>query len=139
MSFVLDTCALSELTRPTPHPKVAAWFDAQEPSLLYLSVLTVGEIAKGVAAMPAGRKRTVLAGWLATLGSTYGSRILPIDGAIATIWGRTAANVERKGSSLGVVDGLIAATALRHGYTVVTRNVDDFAATGVPLLNIWQA
>jgi predicted nucleic acid-binding protein len=102
-------------------------------------VLTVGEIEKGIAALPTGRKRVALSGWLATLRSTYGDRILSIDAAIAAIWGRTAARIEGAGGRLAVVDGLIAATAVHHGYTVVTRNVGDFVKTGVAILNAWQA
>ena len=86
MTFVLDTCALSELTRPAPERNVAAWFDAQDPEALYLSVLTVGEIERGIAVLRAGRKKTALASWLATLRSTYGERILPIDATVGTIW-----------------------------------------------------
>ena len=138
MSFLLDTCVLSELTRPRPNPNVVAWFETQDSAALFVSVLTVGEIEKGVAALPTGRKKVALSGWLATLRSTYGDRLLPIDGAIAAIWGRTAARVERERGTLTVVDGLIAATALCHGYTVVTRNVGDFRKTGVALLNAWQ-
>lgn len=137
MSFLLDTCVLSELTRPRPNGGVVAWFDAQDAEALFVSALTVGEIEKGVAALPSGRKKRLLAGWLATLRSTYAARILPIDAPVAAIWGRTTARLERSGQAVGVVDGLIAATALRHGYTVVTRNVRDFEATGVPLLNVW--
>jgi len=138
VSFVLDTCALSELTRPAPDPSVAAWFGAQDPEALYLSVLTVGEIERGIALLRAGRKKTALAR-LATLRSTYTERILPIDATVATIWGRLAARAERRGEAVGVIDGLIAATALHYGYTVVTRNVTDFADTGVSVLNVWKA
>ena len=139
MSFVLDTCALSELSRPAPDRNVAAWFDAQDAGALYLSVLTVGEIEKGIIALRASRKRSALASWLATLRSTYAERLLPIDATIATIWGRLTALVERRGGVLGVVDGLIAATALHHGYTVVTRNIADFAGTGVPVIDVWES
>lgn len=138
MSFLLDTCVLSELTRPRPNPNVVGWFETQESAALFVSVLTVGEIEKGIAALPTGRKKVALSGWLATLRSTYGDRLLPIDAAITAIWGRTVARVEREGGTLAVVDGLIAATALHHGYTVVTRNVGDFQKTGVALLNAWQ-
>jgi predicted nucleic acid-binding protein len=138
VSFLLDTCTLSELTRPRPRPQVFAWFEVQDAAALYLSVLTVGEIEKGIAALPRGRKKTTLTGWLATLRSTYAERILPIDDAVAAIWGRTAARVERLGRALGVVDGLIAATAIRHGFTVVTRNVADFDGTGAAILNVWE-
>jgi predicted nucleic acid-binding protein len=139
VSFLLDTCVVSELTRPKPHANVIRWFEAQDAAALFVSVLTVGEIEKGIAALPTGRKRVALSGWLATLRSTYGDRILSIDAAIAAIWGRTAARIERAGGRLAVVDGLIAATAVHHGYTVVTRNVGDFVKTGVALLNPWQA
>jgi len=139
VSFLLDTCVLSELTRPKPHPNVIGWFETQDSAALFVSVLTVGEIEKGIAALPTGRKKVAVSGWLATLRSTYGDRLLPIDAAIATIWGRTAARIERDGGALAVVDGLIAATALHHGYTVVTRNVADFERTGVALLNAWEA
>ena len=138
MSFLLDTCTVSELTKPSPHPGVLTWFDTQDSSALYLSVLTVGEIEKGIAGLRPGRRKQGLTSWLATLRATYADRILPINTAIATIWGRMAALVARRGGSLGVVDGLIAATAVHHGYTVVTRNTGEFAATGVALLNVWQ-
>jgi len=138
VSFLLDTCLLSELTRPKPHPNVIRWFEAQDSAALFVSVLTIGEIEKGIAALSTGRKKVALSGWLATLRSTYGDRLLPIDAAIAAIWGRIAARVDRDGGTLAVVDGLIAATALHHGYTVVTRNVGDFQKTGVALLNAWQ-
>ena len=138
MSFLLDTCFLSELTRPKPHPNVVRWFEAQDSAALFVSVLTIGEIEKGITALPTGRKKVSLGGWLATLRSTYGDRLLSIDAAIAAIWGRTAARIERDGGMLAVVDGLLAATALHHGYTVVTRNVGDFQKTGVALLNAWQ-
>ena len=138
MSFLLDTCVLSELTRPKPHSSVLRWFETQDAAALFVSVLTVGEIEKGIAALPPGPKRVALTGWLATLRSAYADRVLPIDVAIAAIWGRAAARIERAGGRLSVVDGLIAATALHHGYTVVTRNVSDFVQTGVALLNAWQ-
>jgi predicted nucleic acid-binding protein len=138
VSFLLDTCLLSELTRPKPHLNVIRWFEAQHSASLFVSVLTIGQIEKGIASLPTGRKKVALSGWLATLRSTYADRLLPIDSAVAAIWGRTAARVERDGGTLAVVDGLIAATALHRGYTVVTRNVGEFRKTGVALLNAWQ-
>lgn len=139
MSFLLDTCTVSELTRPRPDRGLLAWFEAQDATALHLSVLTVGEIEKGIAALRQGRKRSTLAGWVATLRGAYADRILPIDAAIAAIWGRTAARVERRRRGLGVVDGLLAATAIRHGFTLVTRNVADFEETGGTVLNVWTA
>ena len=138
MSFLLDTCVLSELARPHPDARVSDWLDDQDVASLHLSVLTVGEIEKGVAVLPRGRKKRSLTTWLATLRSTYADRLLPIDTAVAAIWGRTTATAELRGRRLGVVDGLIAATAMHHGLMVVTRNVRDFDATGVGLLNPWE-
>lgn len=138
MSFLLDTCALGEIVRPRPHPGVLAWFEAQDAEALHLSALTVGEIEKGVALLPAGRRRIALRTWLGTLSSTYASRVLPVDAAVATTWGRMCAAAEQDGVRLSVVDGLIAATAIHHGLTVVTRNTKDFTPTGVSLLDPWH-
>jgi toxin FitB len=115
------------------------WFDAQDATALFVSVLTLGEIEKGVSLLAASRKKAALTSWLGTLRSTYATRILPIDTAVAAIWGRAAARAERLGRSLGVIDGLIAATAVHHGFSIVTRNVDDFETTGAPILNVWEA
>lgn len=139
MSFVLDTCALSETARPVPDAGFMAWLDQQDAANLFVSVLTIGEIEKGIATLAAGRKRTKLASWLATLRSVYGARVLPIDDAIAALWGRMAADAARRGRALGVIDGLIAAAAQHHGYSVVTRNSADFEPTGVSILNPWSA
>lgn len=138
MSFLIDTCALAELVKPRPHPRVIAWFDAQDAEALHLSAMTVGEIEKGVALLPAGRRQTALRTWLGSLASTYSSRVLPVDTVVAAAWGRMSAAAERSGRHLSVVDGLIAATAIHHGLTVVTRNTKDFAATGTPLLDPWR-
>jgi predicted nucleic acid-binding protein len=114
------------------------WFDAQDATALFVSVLTLGEIEKGVSLLPASRKQVALTSWLGTLRSTYAARVLSIDTAVAAIWGRTAARAQRAGRSLGVIDGLIAATAVHHGYTIVTRNLDDFETTGAAILNVWE-
>jgi predicted nucleic acid-binding protein len=138
VSFVLDTCALSETARPSPDAGFMAWLDRQDSAALFLSVLTIGEIEKGLAALPPGRKRTTLSNWLGTMRSVYAARVLPIDDAIAALWGRMAADAERRGRAMSVVDGLIAATARHHGYAVVTRNASDFEPSGVPVLNPWS-
>jgi predicted nucleic acid-binding protein len=138
VSFLIDTCALAELVKPRPHVGVLAWFDAQDAEALHLSALTVGEIEKGVALLPAGRRRTALRTWLGSLASTYSSRVLPVDAAVSAVWGRMAAAAEHSGRHLSVVDGLIAATAIHHGLTVVTRNTKDFALTGASLLDPWR-
>ena len=136
MSFLVDTCALSELVKPKPSRRVSEWFDATPPRSLFLSVLTLGEIRKGVAKLRAGRRRARIAVWLETeLPAWFEDRVLPIDAGVADEWGRLMARPER----IPAVDGLIAATALRHRLAVVTRNEADFAASGVEILNPWKA
>jgi predicted nucleic acid-binding protein len=138
VSFLIDTCALAELVKLRPHAGVLAWFEAQNAETLHLSALTVGEIEKGVALIPAGRRRTALRTWPGTPASTYSSRVLQVDVVVAAAWGRLCAAAEQNGRRLSVVDGLTAATAIHHGLTVVTRNTKDFAPTGAPLLDPWR-
>ncbi len=138
MSFLLDTCALSELTRPRPNTGLATWFERQDASRLFVSALTIGEIERGVALLEPGRKRAGLAAWLATLQAEYGERVLVVDAAAAAAWGRMAARTRAEGHEVKVVDGLIAATAIHHGLTVITRNTEDFAATGASIENPWS-
>ena len=130
--YLLDTCVISEARRHTP--QVVTWLRSTRPETLFLSAITVGEIMKGVgmklrtdppAAAPLLR-------WLDELRVVYASRILPIDDAVATSWGRLMAKRSRP-----VIDTLIAATARVHNKIVVTRNVSDFADAGVTLLDPW--
>jgi toxin FitB len=138
--FLLDTNCISELVRPKPEPRVLGWMEAADESLLYLSVLTLGEIRKGVAALAQGKRRTHLETWLAVdLPARFSGRIIPIDSAIADRWGLLAAEAKRKGAALSVIDGLLAATAHHHNLTVVSRNASDFTNTQVQVLNPWQA
>jgi toxin FitB len=137
--FLVDTNCISELVGPTPDPRVVAWMEATDESLLYISVLTLGEIRKGVAALPQGRRRTRLEMWLEIdLKDRFAERILPIDAAVADRWGTLAAGVKRKGKPIPIVDGLLAATAVHHDLTVVTRNAGDFANAQVQVLNPWE-
>jgi|SRR5450755_1823233 predicted nucleic acid-binding protein len=108
--------------------------------LLFLSVMTLGEIRQGVAALPQSKKRTRLETWLEVdLQSRFAGRILAIDGAVADRWGWIMAKAQVKGMILPVVDGLLAATALHHNLTAVTRNVSDFAVAGLSVINPWEA
>lgn len=137
--YLLDTNLISELVRPHPNDRVTDWISSVNETSLFLSVLTIGELSKGIAGMNAGKRRTVLEDWLATeLKPRFEERILPINASIATRWGVLSARAKQQGHSLGVIDGLIAATALSHDLTVVTRNVADFAPTKVRLLNPWE-
>ena len=103
-----------------------------------MSVVTLGELTSGVTRLRAGEKKSLLRAWLLTLEQEYGDRILSVDADTARIWGElTAASLER-GTTIGIADGLIAATGIRHGLHVMTRNVNDFSETGVMLINPWD-
>ena len=116
------------------------WIEATDEGLVYLSVLTLGEVRKGIFAAAPASRRVALEAWLETgLRSRFAGRILTVDQAVADRWGLVAGQAQANGMTLPVVDGLLAATALHHGYTVVTRNVGDFVRTGVALLDAWQA
>ena len=135
MSFLVDTCVLSELVKPRPSPQVSEWFDLAPPGALHVSVLTFGEIRKGIEKLPDSRRRARIVAWLETeLPAWFEDRVLPVDAGVADEWGRLMA----RPGSIPAIDGLIAATALRHRLAVVTRNETDFAATGVELLNPWK-
>lgn len=136
--FLLDTNVVSELIRRKPDDNVISWVEETDESLLFLSVLTVGEIRQGVERLRPGRRRGRLESWLqADLPSRFQGRILPIQEAIADRWGRIAAIAAAKGKPAPVIDGLLAATALHHNLTLVTRDTSDVAGTGVPTLNPW--
>ena len=138
--FLLDTNCISELVRVKPEPRVLEWMEAADEGLLYLSVLTPGEIRKGLAGLPQSKRRTHLEAWLEVeLQARFSRRILPVDAAVADRWGVLAADAKRKGKALSTIDALLAATALHYNLTVVSRNVNDFANTQVPFLNPWEA
>jgi predicted nucleic acid-binding protein len=136
--FLLDTNVISELTKSKPEPKVTTWIDATDEELLFLSVLTLGEIRRGVVLLPRSARRTRLEAWLSgDLPLRFAERILSIDEEVADRWGHLAGLTSAKGIRMDVIDGLLAATAMRHNLTLVTRNTKDVAATGVSLFNPW--
>ena len=137
--FLLDTNVISELVKPKPEPAVTKWIDATDESLLHLSVLTFGEIRKGIAALPdASSRRLSLETWLDhELALRFAGRILAIDQAVADRWSGITAKALAAKSPLPVIDGLLAATALQHNLTLVTRNARDVAITGVSMFNPW--
>jgi predicted nucleic acid-binding protein len=135
--FLLDTNVISELVRTKPDSKVSSWITSVDEGLLYLSVLTFGEIRKGVALLKPSSRRIGLEAWLdGDLTLRFAGRILPIDQPIADRWGFLAAQSEPQ-FRLPVIDGLLAATALHHNLTLVTRNTRHLASTSVPLFNPW--
>ena len=138
--FLLDTNTVSELVSVKPHQRVLDWIEAADENLLYLSVMTLGEIRQGVAALPQSKKRTRLEAWLEVdLLSRFARRILAVDGAVADRWGWIMAQAQARGMTLPVVDGLLAATALQHNLTVVTRNVSGFGVYGLSVINPWES
>jgi predicted nucleic acid-binding protein len=140
VTFLLDTNVLSEVRRPSPDPRVLAWLDEVDEDRTFLSVVSIGEIARGVAQLEAGRRKTALQHWLdVELPGRFGNRLLPVDRATALTWGRLGAESRRAGKGLPAMDGWIAATAVRHGLTLVTRNTADFAGIEIALLNPWLA
>lgn len=138
-AFLLDTNVISELVKPQPEAKVISWIEETEESLLYLSVLTLGEIRRGVAALPQAQRRAKLEAWLdKDLRSRFRGRILDIDEEVADRWGLITAQARSKGTVLPVIDGLLAATALEHNLIFVTRDTGQIAVLGVAVFNPWS-
>jgi len=138
MKVLLDTCVLSELRRSNGNPHVREVVESIPDTDIFLSVLTIGEIVKGTALLPLGKKKQALQHWVQGLEQNYSDRILPIDIEICTIWGEVTAQARAQGVTAPAVDSLIAATARRHGLHLMTRNTADFAATGVLIVNPWE-
>lgn len=138
MRILLDTCVLSELQSPHGDPRVRARVAEVDPNTLYLSVVTIGELAKGIALLPTSDRRRQLAAWLLGLEQRFAASILPVDTDVASIWGELTAHARLQGIQVPAADGQIAATARRHGLHVMTRNTRDFAATGAPIIDPWE-
>jgi toxin FitB len=138
VKVLLDTCVVTELGKANGNPLVKSVVAEIATADLYLSVLTVGEIAKGIALLKASRKKTTLGTWLERVENQYADRVLSIDVETARIWGELTARAQKCGVIIPGTDGLIAATALRHGLRVVTRNVRHFEASGALVLNPWE-
>ncbi|HXX30387.1 MAG TPA: type II toxin-antitoxin system VapC family toxin [Myxococcaceae bacterium] len=139
MSFLLDTNAVSEWSKPRPDPGFIQWLHEADEDRLFLSVLTLGEVRSGVDRLDAGTRRNRLERWLEhDLAPRFEGRILPVDADVADSWGRIVAGTERTGRPMKTVDALLAATARHHRLTLVTRNTGDFAAAGIELLNPWS-
>lgn len=138
MNYLLDTCLISELVARQPNQRVVDWLDAQTPETLYLSVITIGEIAKGINKLAVSQRKGSLQTWLSqTLLTRFAGRILGIEIATMLLWGELVGRLEQQGRSLPVMDSLIAASALQHSLSLVTRNENDFAETGVEIVNPW--
>lgn len=135
MSYLIDTNVLSELRRKLPDARVVEWMARRPPASLYLSVLTLGELRKGVESLAISERRLRLLDWLEVeLPSFFAGRTLPITAGVAARWGALLAAA---GRPLPAIDSLLVATALHHGMSLVTRNVRDTAGLGVPVIDPW--
>jgi toxin FitB len=132
MTYLVDANVLSEPTKPVPNNKVIDWLTANEGNLV-VDAIIVGELYVGILALPRGRKRTQLERWFADVVQTIDC--LPWDATISRRWAKLVVDLKQKGDKLPLLDSMIAATALQHGFTVATRNTRDFNKTGVQVLN----
>ncbi len=138
MNYLLDTCLLSEFLKKRSDPRILEWFDAQDDESLYISVLAIGEIQKGISKTETSNRKSELEQWLDSIVERYDRRILPFTISTANLWGKMKGKLEKQGKILPVIDSLMAATALEHDLTIVTRNEEDFTPAGVKVLNLWQ-
>jgi predicted nucleic acid-binding protein len=138
MSFLLDTCTISEPKQKQPNEKMLKWLDAQDESKLFLSVLTVGEIRKGITRLESGRKKAELEKWLEKLRNRFSRRILSLTEKTFLVWGKMYGEFEKKGTLRPAFDSLLEATALEHDLIFVTRNVKNFQNSQVTILNPWE-
>ena len=139
MNFLLDTCVISELTKAKPNQTVVDWVVGQDASRCFISSITLGEIQKGIRKLPDSAKKNDLQTWLdRDLRERFSGRTIAIAANEAQEWGRIFAAVEAQGKPMPLVDSLIAATAVFHDMTLVTRNTRDVAASGVTLFDPWN-
>lgn len=139
MAYLLDTCAISEMVAVKPNPNVLSWFQSQNEEMLFLSIITIGEIEKGIYQLPASRKRTLLETWLFDdLAPNFHGRILEINRKLITSWAKMIADLKTKGVVRPSFDSLIEATALHHQLILVTRDVKNFQYSQVTILNPWE-
>ena len=139
MSHLLDTCVISEHSQKRPDPQVLAWIYSIAEDRLYLSALSVGEVRQGAAHVAGTAKSARILDWIeGELMPRFEQRILPVDIQVAMHWGELRGALMRRGRPPSLLDSLIATTAIVHGLTLVTRNVDDFRDFDVPILNPWN-
>lgn len=140
LGFLLDTNVISELMKPRPNRPVAKWIDTTSEELLHLSVITIGEVRKGIDLLDeADPRRAALQSWLdRDVRVRFAGRLLSFDDAVAERWGQLEALAKKRRLTLPTIDAQLAATALHHGLTFVTRNTVDIAPTGVPVFNPWR-
>ncbi len=139
MNYLLDTCVLSEFTRRQPEPRVVDWLNSIDEEKLFISVITIGEIQRGIERLPDSHRKTELLVWMNTgLLPRFSGRLVPIDPPTMFLWGSLVARLETAGHPVGVMDTLILASALQNNLIIATRNVTDFLPGGVQVINPWD-
>jgi len=139
MKYLLDTCVISELVAKEVNPKVVEFVDSLDSDDVHLSVITIGEIAKGIEKLPKSKRKQELHTWLKEdLLVRFDQKIVPLDTDVLLEWGFLAARLESKGKILPAMDSLIAATVLTHKFALVTRNVEDFNDANIEIINPWE-
>ncbi len=139
MKFLLDTCVISEIIRQKPSRKVIKWIKKENESNLFISVLTLGELHKGIEKLPESKKKEELHNWVENdLKERFCNKIIDIDIQVAMMWGKIQGMTERIGRPMPAIDSLIAATGITYHLTVVSRNTSDMKESGVALLNPWK-
>ncbi|MDP1610393.1 MAG: type II toxin-antitoxin system VapC family toxin [Sulfuritalea sp.] len=138
MKYLLDTCVLSEFVKAAPEAKVLAWINARAENDLYVAAMSLAELQRGVARLPASRRKTDLGNWLVQLQAGFADRILAFTSETAAYWGEMCARVEAGGRTMATFDSIIAATAVEHGLVLVTRNEHDFAAALPVVFSPWE-
>ena len=139
MKYLLDTCVISELIKPQPNSSVLDWLKSQNEEDIYLSVLTIGEIQKGIAKFPDSKRKQNLQNWLDDdLQQRFNARIIDINNEIAVCWGKIQGEAEQRGRKMSVIDSLIASTGIIFDCVIVTRNVSDIEASGCSIFNPWE-
>jgi predicted nucleic acid-binding protein len=138
MNYILDTNVISELVAAQPDENVAHWIDSVDPERVFLSVITIGELKRGIEKLPDSRRKGQLDRWLnEDLLVRFQDHLLAIDVDVMLAWGDLTARLEAVGKPMPAIDSLIAASTAQSGFTLVTRNVADFAHTGISVFNPW--
>jgi tRNA(fMet)-specific endonuclease VapC len=139
MNYILDTNVVSELVASEADPQVINWIDSIDSESVFLSVITIGEIKKGIEKLPDSKRKKTLESWLdEDLLVRFRGRILPLDIPVLLTWGRLVARLEREGKPIPAIDSLLAATSAQTGFTLVTRNTGDFEPAGISILDPWM-
>ena len=138
MKYLLDTCVLSELIKAEPNPAVLAWVNGRADTELFTAAMVLAELHRGVTKLPASRRKQDLTDWLERLQKAFDTRVLPFTLQTAEHWAAMCARAESVGKTIAAFDSIIAASAVENGLALVTRNVQDFAAASVVIVNPWE-